>query len=323
MSFERLPVELLSIILDYVGPFEFRARIDRLTINKRWYKSAQSVLLSDVQVSVQRYHCFPPKRDTTSQVLRSSLTRLSISIPTWFNIFRGTFRCSPGADTQTRRQEVFDHRRAALNAWILAVSDFTQQCRALKTIELSTQIDWEFYDTTLDFHPVESLISRSSSTSFLSELSLDTFCLWPRGTRGLTGEPRGHICPIIADQLPTLRRLKLCLGMVCPRLLDLSSHGGSAVPLRELEVSLSKTGEGAYLWTRCCPHYNDQSYSILLRLMVDAVERFVQQAPNIEIARVLCHRLPDGALQIADCLGDKRKLIHRDGRVEDMGTSDD
>ncbi len=228
MSLDALSTELLLLVFEYVGVEHFRARTGCLTVSKRWYSVAQLVLFRDVRLSPRTLYKFPPQSPRVCELLKSHLVRLEIQLQ--------GYRDEQDVLTFRSRNVRFSKWKIRLNGRLYTISTFISQCHGLKSFHFHTSFGWDdnFWDhitrgAYLMLSPTRDLISAASSS--LTELVIDTVSV------SLDG--KGHICPTIARQIPTLRRLYLYMTAICLAILTLPQNTDKCI-LEDLTIRLSQ-----------------------------------------------------------------------------------
>lgn len=73
MALTSLPTEIISMILKAVGPAQFHARVDRLTVCRTWYITAMPIFLNDITVDFTSLKRFLPTSPDVLQLLRANI----------------------------------------------------------------------------------------------------------------------------------------------------------------------------------------------------------------------------------------------------------
>lgn len=86
MSLLDLPLELLNLIVHYLGPCELRKSVSYLLVAKRWYRAVLPVYLSELPLStlyLASHHdldSFPPPHTALAELIQAKTKRLSIRL---------------------------------------------------------------------------------------------------------------------------------------------------------------------------------------------------------------------------------------------------
>ena len=233
MSLTRLPTELLSLILDELGPEFFHEDPERLLVCKRWFSHAESIYLSHFSLSLLDFKSFihfnkqiQRKGSSIANAVRSIKFQL---YDHWlfFIPFR-TLKFAPFAHLLERYETTRDD--------VLQLSSILQSYKMLKALRISdeglTDEPDHKFDRECSFHVFNSLVHLTQLTSL--ELNLQR----TPSTEAFDDWEEIHLCPLLQRLLGSLERLLLRIPSMCPAAFD-SPIRGRRLPMKELLVNVS------------------------------------------------------------------------------------
>lgn len=291
MHLMQLPPEILSAIINHLGPSYLRSDVKYLTLSHQWYSLAQPIFfsgldLSDIKLAAGSLAKFPPSTTTYSSLLslmqqttKSLTLRLlghwwdekdSRAFDDYHDEYNDTddvenLHNVPTVDfTSTIGQVALNKWRdkanlAIKNRLAVALSHFT----ALQSLRLDFSAEeevtigpfWDYiYDTSLV--ALLSHIREPIRHHQLADLTLDicgTNILVDPNERDHRTPPGYHMCPTVAQVLPTLRKARLRLPNMCHEILSTittTTDDHSPNPERKLETLILKLHQP--FWERRC-----------------------------------------------------------------------
>jgi len=143
--------------------------------------------------------------------------------------------------------------------------------------------------------------------------------LIPYDERGEQYEPT-HICPVIAQHLVTLRRVRLRMRNICPDILQLSPDDGAfRIETLVLNPSLQDT-DGRTMSARyarnCSSSVGREGWDLHTDLL-KAGKSAATQMPKQRLLRVLSHKIPSLRLAAVDCVTGTKTLLAEGADWED------
>jgi hypothetical protein len=240
MSLQALPNELLEQILFSVGADEFRNRVDRLTVFKRWYDIAHTMIIRHTKITQQNVSKFPPPPEQirVRELLKQDMRKLSIHISaTEGSEYRSSL-------STTEMQKTY-YWHTALNKDLTRIAEFAQTCSRLTDVSFGTSIQWNYWSANCgpEFYSMTQLLLPTRS-SHITKLNLDLYGAWI-ADQASGDEPRRpagpgyrHICPLVNKHLPTLQKLQIYAYKMCNELLDATEYLGD-LQLEEVILKLT------------------------------------------------------------------------------------
>ena len=355
MRLMELPQELVSLIFDHVGASELRKNVNYLLVSRRWYSRAQPIFLSGLDVTKVKLSAsslikFPPpgKGSPLLSLIQKNAQQVCLRLlghwwdsttsrdsddyhDMWYDTAEDIPNeedNAPEADfTAADDNKEMDLWRKKVNAWIqdlaLSLADFT----SLQTLRLEFSAEdnesigpfWNYiFDST-----ITTLLSNLPIHHNLTDLTID-IC-------GLTslipsvGERHGitpiHICPLIAQFLPHLRKARIRLPCTCSAIFPTTASSSSKLetlilklhqPFWEQRASMlrsttdpsepdSKSHGGEYC-TLPCPSTTAVNPRLtpedLHEPIYRAARRTRSSMPNLSMFRVSYAACRDGGMNI-------------------------
>ncbi|MCJ1396522.1 hypothetical protein MMC18_009413 [Xylographa bjoerkii] len=252
-----LPTEILSAILQDVGPTQLRRTAENLLVCRRWYQLALPIYLSGLDLSSITLSAWSLIRFPSTGLLFDAIAartlRLSIRIVghccrtevcrPWFDnegIEDDSSESDPpgfdcgfqveGSAESTRWDRELNRKLGVLAA---SLPNF------VSLNEFHLQASGEELDTrriNLSTLTLQRLLESLPAT--VDSVTLDT-C----GAHLISDTPDSapsHICQVIAQRLSSYRRVRLRMRRICPELLKLQSdHKSNLVKLERLTIKLN------------------------------------------------------------------------------------
>lgn len=308
MSLDSLPLEILSMILHDVGASEFRERIDRLLVCKRWYSVAQSVLLGDLQLSARQLFRFPPPSEHMRTLLKTEVRHLSVRLVGWED---------PSVADDSDRERHLDEWRLRLNNKLLELASMLPDLVHLKGVSFEA---FSTIDPARPHLPPRDYLWNMSMGRLLSKIpthGLTTLVLDTCGSFFMCHIPNGevlHVCPLVAQQLVTLRHLRLRMCYICPQILRLSDNEDARFPLESLIIDLKvHTGPSWARYAKDCSM--PQSSYALQTKMVETVAHAAPDMPDLRMASVICRKISSPEPVTVNCLvqEDRERFLQESG----------
>ncbi|CAG8369759.1 unnamed protein product [Penicillium salamii] len=288
MPLHSLPVEVLYLILQFVGSDSLRKHnACCLLVSKWWYKLAEPVMLQELVLNANQLNQIP---DKAVEKLTVYLQRLRILMPHTSNWH---------ADEQLN--DVF--------------SQFLPRCPRLKAFGLRAPSD---FDPENPFAPATNYLESWSPTGLFDTLDSSAISDLVIDTSGSKFQSGVHICPQIL-KIPSLRSARIRMHNVCPRLLDLEQD--SKIESLIINLSLKEPDRFHAGYSRHCTE--PKSAYDLYDEMVVAATAVTKTHPGIKLLRILCHKHPYLEIVTSDCIeGTKRILSDESQDWSDDGLPD-
>ena len=272
-----LPLELLRIILGYIGVLELRSTVSYLLVAKRWYLAALPVYLSQLPLSdiyLASHHdleILPPAVSSLGRLIQTNAHRLSVrlvghpckfpSVAPWHDdieIDRGHDGMKKWREydcnwTTVGPVEIQDgywkwhgetqmlHRWGGrINKKLVELATVLQLCNHLNEFDLEASSEYEQKEG-----PRWDYLHDSTIRSLISSLpsSLNNLTLDACGSRFITPDRSRdpiHLCPLIAERLHNFQNVRLRLRCICPEIFQAPALKASAQSkLMSLVVRLS------------------------------------------------------------------------------------
>ena len=252
-----LPLELLTLIVRFIGVPELRSTVAYLLVAKRWYRGALPVYLSQLPLSdIYLASChdleiLPPAGSPLGRLIQAKAHRLSVrlvghpckypSLAPWHDDIE-TDRGHDGMKKWTyynchwtlvgpvktqdghwkwrgERQQL--HRWGGrINKSLVELATVLQLCTHLDefTLEASSEYEQQKGPRWDYLHDVTIRSLVFSLPSRLNSLTLDA-C----GSRFITPDRSRdpiHLCPLIAERLHNIQNVRLRLRYICPRIFQ-------------------------------------------------------------------------------------------------------
>ncbi|EAQ90339.1 predicted protein [Chaetomium globosum CBS 148.51] len=227
MGLLQLPSEILLHILNHVGASFFHQDPSRLRVSKRWYSLAWLILAQDPHLSLQTLPRLLANEETFGRIQpHVGSVNLVLHFPD------KTVRDCANVD---------DKRVVEANSHLDQLAVLLRHCPQLKALSLVAQVDFFGLSTG----SIGSLLSASPLTSLHIDIPI-RLALW-RGRPGYN-DHTAHLCCCINALLPSLRRLRCRMHLICGRLLEpLPDDANGPLKLEELIINFTQspfTGPG-------------------------------------------------------------------------------
>ncbi|KAH6637218.1 hypothetical protein F5144DRAFT_569932 [Chaetomium tenue] len=219
MTLLQLPSEILLHILDHVGASFFHQDTNRLRVSKRWYSLAWLILARDPHLSLQ----------TLARLLANeeAFGRIQPHVGSVNLVLHFVDKTAPD------RPNVNDKRVVEANSHLDQLAVLLRQCPQLKALSIVAQVNFFGLSTG----SIGSLLSACPLTSL--HINIPTrLALW-RGRPGYN-DHIAHLCCCINALLPSLRRLRCRMHLICDRLLEpLPDDTNGPLKLEELIINFT------------------------------------------------------------------------------------
>ncbi|KAJ5085022.1 hypothetical protein N7532_009793 [Penicillium argentinense] len=283
MPLHSLPVEVLHIILHFVGSESLRKHeACCLLVSKWWCKLAEPVLLKDLVLNANRLRQIPER---ALERLKLFLQRLTIDMkhsPDW-------------------------HADDGLNDGFIQL---LTRCVHLTAFILRAPSQ---FDPDKPLAPVTNYLESWSPTSLFDALHLSTISDLVIDTCGSEFQSGVHVCPRIALKIPSLRSIRLRMHNICPRVLELERD--SKIESIIINLSLKEPDRFHAGFSRHCTEV--KSAYELYDDMVMAASNVARSQPGIKMLRILCHKHPYLEMMTRDCINGTQMILSDDS--EDWG----
>ncbi|KAF5001051.1 hypothetical protein FDECE_11066 [Fusarium decemcellulare] len=245
MSLQDLPPEILLHIFGWLGSAFFRQDIRRLLVSKRWYQLARTVLLQDLSFSAVTLREFVAAFKAEDAI--ASLQNYPITARLCFDGFTeaDVLRRVTSNPVSERRDEWF----VELNNHLTQLAIILGRCSNLESLVIEARPEYRIRQSGFQQRNFLMAVPLTNLTtiSHLTCLEIDIPATGPVNQRDA---PRIHFCHVIQSMLPTLRRLRCRMNVICPDILDIPQEP----PLLDLEhvvinVSISEMSKNSdLLW---------------------------------------------------------------------------
>lgn len=328
MPLENLPLEILCMIIRFVGSSQLRRQeACGLLVCKWWYNLAKPILLEDITLSGSTLIHLPQR---VHEELRRFTRQITIDIQ--------GFEDWP--DKKERPHEEAEERDSQWNEALAVHLDrfgalLLPSCSHVDSFTLRARSQ---FDPAEPFAPRCDYLSLWSPASLvdtlqtckISELVIDT-C----GSE-LNHSIQGHVCPHRILLIPSLRSIRLRMRRVCPQILDMqciesttlfdeSSTSSPILPEREdpvvrppskiesiiINLSLKETGRFSAGYSQHCTRQR-RGWD-LYEDMIMAAEEVVKRAPGLKMLRFLIHKHPSLEIVAKDCITGTKMILSDDG----------
>lgn len=281
MTLQNLPVEILCIIIRFIGSDLLRKQeACCLSVCKRWYAIAKPLLLEDLKLSATQLVRAP--HDVHPQ-LRIFLRQLTLDV------------CAhKGWPTE---QDV-----VKLNEILTSL------------IERNNHLASFTFRVRSEFDPIIPLTRYASGdptrflsvlgTSNLSHLVIDTFGSEMRGAM--------HLCPQLAHQIPSLKSVRLRMRRICRRILEFP-QSDSVMPsqIESLVINLSIPNVYGFTDGFSCHCTELRLQSELHNEMITTGTEIVKQTPRLKVFKIVSygHRFPLRETVVMNCITGIKTII--------------
>ncbi|KAJ5356302.1 hypothetical protein N7517_010911 [Penicillium concentricum] len=284
MSLQTLPVEILCMIIRYIGSDQLRKQESCcLAVFKVWYQIAKRILLEDLRISAIQLVQAP---DNQYPTLRTSLRRLILDIH--------------GPEDWPAEQDI-----ERLNHALISV---TEKSDHLTSFTLLVRRNYNprprpHYASTWNPTPFFNVLGASK----ISHLVIDTW--------GSNMTSSVHICPRLALQLPSLKSLCLRMYSICTEVLEFP-RGDSATPSRIESIIINLSPQDSQRMSKKDPEYCN-GRRLLYHAMASEGTKIAKQMPSLKVFRILrqCHAI--ASMDCTNCITGIETTIAGTGDLED------
>lgn len=336
MELLSLPTELLSRILEDVGPAFFTQDIGRLLISRRWYAIARRGLFHDVTLRAENVHKLLCLHDSEPEKVASMLAE----IQTLRLEYEG-LGVSVGPMDRVQELDILNDDLVELSDLLIA------QAFSLTSLNICAAM-WSVPTDNYDGRIITSYMNESTLYALLqvvAELRLDELVL-DVGTLLIQDNETFHICPAVGSLLPVLRKLHVHMAMFCPAVLvssdadaiadadedadkDKYKTNGQPTKLPRLEEvvvhtttktrRLSRHGQERFgLHPSLICNSNSVSLRHLQVSFIEQLNLLAAQMATPKKMRILMHTPPAFELASLDLLADTEMLL-----TDDQGWDED
>lgn len=211
MALLDLPSELIFQIFDLVGESYFREDTRRLAVCKKWHSLVLYFLLTDLKLSWEAVNSLThsPGRDARLDLLKSVMVTADIKLHGNLNLLPPHNFSGQKLSTDGRRHEEY------LDESLAELATTLKECKKFNGLYITARRARTYIMQSYLYADTISLFLRTTRLTFLT-LDLHGTPLIHRESEG----SRTHLCPIIANLLPTLRRLHLRMRCLCTDVLS-------------------------------------------------------------------------------------------------------
>lgn len=298
MTLLRLPPELLSCVLEYLGSEFFIQDVRRLSVSKLWYQFAWKILVRDLKLTARSLDKFTEDEAIQTRS-RAHITTVELSLTGYEGETTQVGDASPADEGDDGFIRIFnDHLERVVREWIedlnvslTALAVTLQQCPRLRCLKFRARpgppmrhVDRTAY---LMMKPLGDLLSVCHLTS----LDLDT------GGSLRLGKPGDspHLCLLINAFLRrrSMRRLRCRVDRICRRLLRVPSSDTPS-NLEEVILNLSIPNPLPHFTSRCHPINCQYVQLVPPEMRIAGFEyqmvKLSHGASNPRMFRVISHR---------------------------------
>lgn len=298
----ELPPELLSHILEFLGPDYFRQDISRLTVSKRWFTLAWPILVSRLELTAASLKVLA---GNDAAILRRSLphiTTIELS-------FRGFVPDAAQVDSHDADSE--SSVAAAVNVWTIQLNSdlvnlaaLLRQCPRLRYLKLRAEPQGREGYLLRPGYLVATPLADLLSLRHLTSLELDIF-----GSYSRSRHPDMHLCDFINSLLPSLHRLRCRMSRMCERLLELSASG-TPLSLEEVIISLCRTDRLSavthYQYTDPCECSKHESVVDFHLGIEDQARTLSSRLRSPRMVRIIWEDVPGRGISALDAVTGRR-----------------
>ncbi|KAJ5335526.1 hypothetical protein N7452_007929 [Penicillium brevicompactum] len=267
MSLQSLPVEVIHLVLQFVGSDALRKQeACCLLVSKWWYNLAEPVLLKDLVLNANLLDKMP---EDAFERLSLHAQRLTVQV-TQASDFLG--------------DEIFND----------AICQLLSRCAYLKAFSFRAQSD---FDPEHPMMPATNYLASWSPMRLFDILDLSGISDLVIDTCGSMFKSRVHICPRVL-KIASLRSLRLRMHHICPRVLELESD--SRIESIIINMSLMEPGCFHAGFSRHCTE--PKSAYDLYQEMVTTATNVATSHFGIKMLRILSHKHPYSEIVTTDCI---------------------
>ncbi|CAP95545.1 hypothetical protein PCH_Pc21g06480 [Penicillium rubens Wisconsin 54-1255] len=281
MTLQNLPVEILCIIIRFIGSDLLRKQeACCLSVCKRWYAIAKPLLLEDLKLSATQLVRAP--HDVHPQ-LRIFLRQLTLDV------------CAPKGWPAEQDIVKLNEILTSLIERNNHLASFTFRVRSefAPIIPLTRYASWD---------PTRFL--SVLDTSNLSHLVIDTF-----GSEMINAM---HLCPQLAHQIPSLKSVRLRMRRICRRILEFP-QSDSVMPsqIESLVINLSIPNFYGFTDGFSCHCTELRLQSELHNEMITTGTEIVKQTPRLKVFKIVSygHRFPLLETVVMNCITGIKTII--------------
>ncbi|KAI8664554.1 hypothetical protein NCS55_00964700 [Fusarium keratoplasticum] len=310
MNLLLLPTEILLLILRLLGPAFFRCDTRRLMVSKWWYDLARLVLLRDLEFSAKSLPKF--FRADMSSLVHQHTRTVNIAFD-GIQDRKAVLSASP----DVREKMVSDWTTNVAND-LTSLAAILQDCRNLRSLKLEPRPNWRARSVFLrTWFSSDALVSLLS-VAHLTCLEFDAVCT---GIGGASSRPGSHICEDISALLPTLRRLRCRMRMICPRILKPPGEG-TISSLEEVIINLNLgdlSPHAPLQHSYRCGIFVPGLASTWKEDMESAAKELANRMATPRVVKVLSRSVPGPQMECFDAIAQRRMMLAPDAAWEADG----
>lgn len=268
-SLDRMPTELLILIVQSVGREYLRKHLDFLTLNRRLFQIAQEMLFEDVCLSALQLSQLLASPESARTPFKRNVKRLRINIDLAAETVSGKLIKEPwGAASLCAREcdVVYTELKIRLDHNLMDLAGILSDCKKLEVFHIQARLrtpeyGWRFFSRQVIKDSTFATVMSSLPKPSLRVLNIEIDQPMLIMCNGYRSGDDPHLCPIIGTYLPGLRELRLQLPSICPETLTPSASGMNPNRLEIVEVSYTSMvlsrGETHAYYSIYCDHESD------------------------------------------------------------------
>lgn len=306
MALDQLPLEVLRIILGFVGTNQLQ---QTLTVSKWWHNAAKPTVLEELSLTDNQLIRFP-------KCMHEDVTRFTRRID--LHIHGVEYQSNEkNPDSEPEEEQKGAKWEKALVSHLEKLNELLLRCARLENFTFQARSHFNPKDPLVPRQEYLSTLSPAGlidnlPTSRLSELVIDT-C-------GSELADNIHVCPRVVRLIPRLRSIRFRMRRICPEILDIDQTKSPKIENLIINLSLIEPDRFSAGFSHHCTKAR-RGWE-LFDDMATAGSEAAKRLPTIKVLRILSHKHPSHGTVVRDCITGTKTILPDDGDWDCDGVPD-
>ena len=305
MILDKLPLEVLHLILGFVGPSQLQQQeACTLTVSRWWYNVAKPIVLEELSLTSNQLILLP-------QYMYEDVTRFTRRVTLHIHSVEDQpNRENPHSDIEEQKEAKWE--RALVNH-LEKFSVLLLRCAGLNNFTFQAH---SHFDPRDPLAPRQEYLSTWSPAGLIDNLPTSKLTELVIDTCGSEIADNIHVCPHAVRQIPRLRSVRIRMRRICPEILDIDQTTEDPTKSSNIEslifnLSLIEPDRLSAGFSHHCTE-GRRGWE-LFDDMVTAGSEAAKRLPSIKVLRVLCHKHPSQEIVVRDCITGTKTILPGEG----------